>query len=470
MKIFYLTRNINYLLVLLIIFSCNTKPSKTEKQLAYINQIDSLMMKSYERDLFNGNVIVAKNDTIIYQKSFGFTDETQQTDLNEKSIFNSGSIAKEFNGVAIMILNERGLLNIDDTISKFNLGLPKWSEKVTIRHLINYASGIPQIDPLNPNSDEEAWKILKNKDSLLFEPGTNFMYDNSNVFLQKRIIEKVTGLSFEEFVNENIVKSLKMNNSVFDPKEDYKNRTSCYDFDNIRCPEMSFISGWLWVDINDLYKWIKAMNTNVLISQESFQTLLKNPYAKEKTSSLGEYFEKDRLQRHNGISYKFESIFLNDFKNDIIIILLSNNRNRVWDLGHTIHNLMLGKDYEIPKKSIYQAIRKESVNDVNKAIKIYYSLKKYSEKEYSFQNPSELNKLGYELLRLGKNNESIKILKLATKEFPKNANLFDSLGEAYYTNKQFDLALDSYNKAISLGGTKGNAEKMVEKIQNENIK
>lgn len=464
------TRRIIFLIIVLSVYGCESQLCKKDNKAEYVSEIDSLMTKVYERDLFNGNVLIAKNDTIVYQKSLGFTDGTQQTNLSDKSIFNIGSIAKEFNGVAIMMLNERDLLNLDDTISKFNFGLPKWSEKVTIRHLINYAGGIPQIDPLNPSSDEEAWKILKNNDSLLFEPGTNFMYDNSNVFLQRKIIEKVSGQSFEEFVIENIVKPLKMTNSVFDPKEDYKNRTSCYDFDNVKCPEMSFISGWLWVDINDLYKWIKAMNSNVLISQKSFQTLLKNPYANDKTSSLGEYFEEDSLQRHNGISYKFESIFLNNFKNDITIILLSNNRNRVWDLGHTIHNLMLGKDYEIPKKSIYQAIRKESVNDVNKAIKTYYLLKENSENEYSFQNPSELNKLGYELLRLGKNNESIKILKLATKEFPEDANLFDSLGEAYYTNKQYDLALDSYNKAISLGGTKGNAEKMVEKIQNENIK
>ena len=146
---------------------------------------------------------------------------------------------------------------------------------------------------------------------------------------------------------------------------------------------------------------------------------------------------------------------------------MSNNLNRVWDLGHIIHNLMLGKDYKIPKKSVYQAIRKETVNDVNKAIETYYLLKKNSKNEYSFDNPGELNKLGYELLKLGKINESITIFKLATNEFPKDANLFDSLGEGYYTNKQYDLALDSYKKAISLGGTNGNAEKMIEKIEKE---
>ncbi|MCS3531265.1 serine hydrolase [Chryseobacterium sp. JUb7] len=463
----------NFLFAVLVLLSISAfSQSKTElKQTVPLenikDQIDSVMTKSYQRGLFNGNILISKNNKIIYQKSFGFTDETKQTSLNNTSIFNIGSIAKEFNAVAVMILVERGLLNLDDKVSKFNLGLPKWSEKVSIRHLINYASGIPPIEQLKPENDADTWNILRNNDNLLFEPGTNYRYDNGNVFLQRRIIEKVTGMSYQEFVTKNIIKPLKMTNSVFDPSFGSKNRTSCYDFDNIRCPELKFISGWLWIDINDLNKWIEAMNSNRLISKASFQTLLNNPYAKEEGGSLGRFYEEEDLQRHNGVSYKFESIFLNDFKNNITIILVSNNLNRVWDLGHIIHNLMLGKAYEIPKKSVYQAIRKEALDNIHKAIETYYLLKKNSKSEYSFENSGELNKLGYELLRLGKINESITIFKLATTEFPKDANLFDSLGEAYLTNKQYDLALDNYKKAISLGGTKGNAEKMIEKIEKE---
>jgi len=441
------------------------KKSITQKS-NYVKQIDSLMRTSFERNLFNGNVLVAKDGQIIYQKSFGFTDELKQNALNSRSIFNIGSIAKEFNAVAVMILIERGSLNLDDKLSKFDMGLPKWSEKVTVRHLLNYASGIPPIESgLTPVYDDDAWKILRSNENLLFEPGTGYRYDNGNVFLQRRIIEKVSGMSFEEFVVKNIVKPLKMFNAVFDPKPDHNNRTSCYDMENIRCPEVKFISGWLWVDIDDLYKWVEAMNSNKIISKKSFQTLLENPYAKDDGGSLGRYLEKEELQRHNGVSYKFESIFLSDFKENVTIILLSNNLNRVWELGYTIHNLMLGKGYEIPKKSIYQAIRVEALDDIGKSIESYSRLKANARDEYSFNNPSELNRLGYELLRLGKNNESIAIFKLATTEFPNNANLFDSLGEAYYTNKQYDLALNSYNMAISLGETTGSSKKMVEKIK-----
>ncbi|AZA84327.1 serine hydrolase [Chryseobacterium lactis] len=441
----------------------DTTGDKMKKRL--ISSIDSLMAKSYERGLFNGNVLIAKNNKVIYQKSFGFTDEKRQTHLNDKSIFNIGSIAKEFNAVAIMILVERGLLHLDDKVSKFNLGLPKWAEKVTIRHLINYASGMPRIESgLTIINDEGAWKILKSNDTLLFEPGTGYRYDNGNVFLQRRIIEKVTGISFEEFVIKNIVKPLKMTNSVFEPKLGYKNRTSCYDMDNVRCPELKFISGWLWVDINDLYKWIDALNSNRLISKESLQTLLNNPYAKDEGGSLGRYFEKEDLQRHNGVSYKFESIYLNDFKNNITIILVSNNLNRVWDLGHIIHNLMLGKEYEIPKKSIYQEIRKESLGDIIKAIETYYVLKEKSKNEYSFENPGELNKLGYELLRSGNVDAALKIFSLNVSEFPGSANVYDSRGEAYFNKKEYQLSKNDYQKSLELDPTNKNAKEMILKI------
>lgn len=471
----------NIIVPFLFLFSIPVFSQKSEKNIQFVtqqkkditfdktknrqvNQIDSLMAKSYERGLFNGNVLIAKNNKIIYQKSFGFTDETHTTYLNDKSIFNIGSIAKEFNAVAIMILVERGLLSLDDRVSKFNLGLPKWSEKVTIRHLLNYASGIPPIERLKPENDAAAWNILRSNDSLLFEPGTSYRYDNGNVFLQRRIIEKVTGISFEEFVIKNIVKPLKMTNSVFEPKLGYKNRTSCYDMDNARCPELKFISGWLWVDSNDLYKWIEALNSNRLISKESLQTLLNNPYAKDEGGSLGRYFENDELQRHNGVSYKFESIYLNDFKNNITIILVSNNLNRVWDLGHIIHNLLLGKEYEIPKKSIYQQIRKESLGDVNKAIKTYHVLKEKSKNEYSFENPGELNKLGYELLRGGNVDSALKIFSLNVSEFPSSANVYDSRGEAYFNKKEYQLSKDDYQKSLELDPTNQNAKEMILKI------
>ena len=111
-----------HLLVIIttILIGCknNTKTSdliETNKDyLVKQTLIDSLMKTSYSRGLFNGNILISKNHKIIYQNEFGYSDASRSKKLSRNSIFNIGSIAKEFNAVAIMILNERGLLNLDD--------------------------------------------------------------------------------------------------------------------------------------------------------------------------------------------------------------------------------------------------------------------------------------------------------------------------------------------------------------------
>ncbi|MFS4468039.1 serine hydrolase [Maribacter sp. 2210JD10-5] len=442
-------------------------PGNHQKELPeYVQTLDSILQIEYDYGVLNGSVLVAKNDTIVYEKTFGYTDADNTRELDKSNIFNIGSIAKEFNGVAIMILQERGLLHIDDPVSKFDLGLPAWSENITIRHLLNYASGLPVID-FPGTTDEKAWAILRTADSLVFEPGTQFLYTNSNVFLQRLIVEKVAGKTFQAFVTENIVTPLQLDTAVFDPGETHNNRTFCYDKDNKPCPKLQFISGWLWMNANDLHKWIRAMNSNKLISQASFDVLLRNPYAPKLASSLGEYFEEEQLQRHDGTSYGFRSIMLNDFKNDMIIIMLLNNTGPRIKLGHMVHDIALEKPFSTVKNSIYDVLISTFNKDIKKGLEAYAQLKRTKPDRYAFDDPSELNKIAYAQYREQNNvDRAIQVLTFAVTEFPENANLYDSLGEMYLNNKQHDLALKNYKKAIALGGTNGNAKAMVEKINN----
>jgi len=429
--------------------------------------IDSVLKVAYQQELFNGNVLIVKNDTVIYEKSYGFTDASQETLLNDKSIFNIGSIAKEFNGVAIMMLVEQGKLSLDDTIDKFDLNLPDWSKKITVKHLMNYASGLPKMSNfgIDITNDAIAFNKVRAIDSLLFEPGTDFNYNNYSVFLQRRIVEKVTNQTFQDFVTERMLKPLHMEQAVFDPKPNYPHRTSCYDLDKQACPKFEFISGWVWLTVNDLNTWIKAMNTNQLISQESFDLALRNPYVAKRASSLGEYFEEQQLQRHNGTGWSYRSLMLNDFKNKITIILLDNSVGLATELGHVAHNIILKKDFEFPKQSVYQKLRKTFIEDVDKGIASYNTLKKNNEAYYAFESPNELTRLGYAVLGEEKIEAAIKTFQFGISKFPNHANLYDSLGEAFLTAGDYDKALMNYKKAIALGGTNGNAKTMVMKIE-----
>ena len=105
-----------FLTSIIFFTNCQNKNNPTAKYLSETpkNQIDTLMKVSFDRGLFNGNILIAKGNNIIYQNEFGYSDASRSKKLSRNSIFNIGSIAKEFNAVAIMILNERGLLNLDD--------------------------------------------------------------------------------------------------------------------------------------------------------------------------------------------------------------------------------------------------------------------------------------------------------------------------------------------------------------------
>ena len=110
------------------------------------SSIDIFLQEQFKDGKLNGNVLVVKDGKKIYEKSFGYADGSKKTLLDENYRFNIGSIYKEFPAVAIMQLKEKNLLRTDDKISKYLTGLPEWSEKVSIKNLLQYSSGLPTID------------------------------------------------------------------------------------------------------------------------------------------------------------------------------------------------------------------------------------------------------------------------------------------------------------------------------------
>ncbi|SHI30604.1 serine hydrolase [Aquimarina spongiae] len=465
-----MTKYIIFILSVSFLGCNNIKKQETQPLLEYNKTIDSLMQISYKRGIFNGNVLVTRNDSIVYQNSFGYTDGSLTTELTKKSIFCPGSIAKEFVAVSIMMLIEKGELHLDDTLSQFDLDLPNWSEKVTIKHLLNYVGGLPQIDYDNVKNEKDILEDLQGVTSLLFEPGTDFNYNLNSIFLQQKIIEKVTKKTFQEFAKENIIIPLGMKDAVFDPDFDYPNRTRSFDIYKQNSLEVYMIKGILWTNIEDLNTWITALHHNKLISRESLKTLLKNQYFENKKAILGGTDDAYTMHRHGGESYQFGSVFISEFENDLNVILMSNHKNQVWEIGHSVFDIMKDKTFILPKKSIYREIRKKCLDNINEGIQYYYSLKESDHEIYSFENPNELNSLGYDLLSLKKVNQSIAIFKLAVSEFPNNANTYDSLGEAYFIDKQYDLALLNYKKSLELDPKNTNAEEMIKKIKNNIIK
>lgn len=430
----------------------------------YYQTIDSLMEISSDRGIFNGNILVTRNDSLVYQKSFGYTDGSEKTKLTKNSLFNIGSISKEFNAVSIVMLIEQGKLNFDDKLSQFGLGLPSWSKKVTIKHLLNYVSGIPRIDYDNVKNEKDILKDLQSISKLMFKPGEKYNYNNNSVFLQKRIIESITKKTYPEFVLENIIIPLKMSSVVFDPDSNHPNKTKCFDVHKINCDEKSVMKNRLWISVNDLNKWVTALHNNKLISRASLELLLKNQYFKNKESSLGSSYNAFALHLHGGQSWQFEAAFMSELKNDLNIFLMSNNKSKGFEIIQSVHKIMKGKTFSLPVRSIYREIRQKCIDNIDLGIQLYYELKKNSFDLYDFKNPKELNGLGNDLIAEKKLNESIKIFNLAVLEFPNNANLYYGLAKAHYKNKEYKLAFLNAKKSLELNPKNINAKEIIDEI------
>lgn len=129
-------------IIIFLLFLTNNVFAQTEGT----KQIDSLMQRSNKIGIFNGNVLISKNNKIIYNASFGYTDASKTNQLTTDYRFNIGSITKEFSAVALMQLKEQGKLKLNDKVSKFIPELPKWANEVTIKNLLQYTSGMPDVN------------------------------------------------------------------------------------------------------------------------------------------------------------------------------------------------------------------------------------------------------------------------------------------------------------------------------------
>ncbi len=207
-----------------------------------VQRLDSLFNYLYNNQLFNGNILVAEKGNVIYQKSFGYTDYATKIPSTKDSRFHLASVTKTFTALAALQLKEKGKLKLDD---KFKYYFPDFPyTDITIRHLLSHTSGLR--DDVLFDSLVKAKKIIFNKDiiptlsvlktPLLFNPGEEWEYSNTNYLLLAFLIEKLSGLSYQDYLQKNIFGPAKMTNSYV-LEDDLHNRQDMFRVINHKYPK-----------------------------------------------------------------------------------------------------------------------------------------------------------------------------------------------------------------------------------------
>ncbi|WP_246034315.1 serine hydrolase domain-containing protein [Empedobacter tilapiae] len=340
-----------FTLLILLVFT-----TKIYSQTNIPSKIDSLMKWSNENGMFNGNVLVAKNGNILYNSSFGYADASKTTKLTPDYKFNIGSITKEFSAVALQQLKEKGKLNLNDKISTFFPELPKWSNDVTINNLLQYTSGIPDVNWKKIKNNKDIFEDLKSIDTLDFTPGTKYDYNNNNFFLRLAIIEKITGLEYKDYVDKYIFKPYKMNSAEITPIQKDKKIAKGFN-DKLIEDKPDILVGGAFITTVDLLKFLNQLHSNKIITQESVYQLGQH-FQEDSQSALGEVkFRNKKIVEHihDGRGGNYDAIIISDVEHKFDIILLSNNyQGKIFEISDAIVAILKNKNYTLPQKENIQ--------------------------------------------------------------------------------------------------------------------
>lgn len=353
-----------FALILLFGVSISAQSKLSEKQIA--EKVDEYMNAASRVDRFIGSVLVAKDGKPILIKGYGMANIELGVANSPQTVFRIGSITKQFTSMAIMILQERGKLSAGDPVCKYFENCPAAWQPLTLRHLLSHTSGITNYTNFPgfiktaaiPTTTAEVIERFKDK-PLEFTPGEKYAYSNSGYYLLGVIVEKVSGKSYADFLQENIFAPLGMKNTLYDdPARIIKNRADGYllkgeDLTNSAPIDMSvaYAAGALMSTVEDMLIWDQALYTEKLVSRKTLDeifTPVKGNYGYG--WSIGKKGEHARIA-HGGNIYGFSAYFARFPDDRLTIIVLSNNQSASGgEITDDLASIAFGDAYKIPQE------------------------------------------------------------------------------------------------------------------------
>ncbi|PID93860.1 MAG: hypothetical protein CSA95_05185 [Bacteroidetes bacterium] len=258
-----------------------------QEDIALIDSVMRIYRRSYR---FNGAVMIAERGRMLYNKTFGYGDIGEKERLTTAHSFQLASVSKQFTAAAIMILAERKELNISDSVITFFPDFPY--PNVTIEHLLHHTSGLPNYmwmyenrweeTTLAPHNDTLMAMLANNRLGRYFRPGRKHDYSNTGYAVLACIVAKVSGKSFEDFLQDEIFTPLEMKHSfawaqghdTLSPGKTipgYYRRGRRFYRVNPSLHDGILGDKGVWSNGEDLFKWDEALNHGTLISDSMLQ-------------------------------------------------------------------------------------------------------------------------------------------------------------------------------------------------------
>lgn len=347
------------------------------------DRLKQVVQPYVDAQMFMGSVLVAEDGKVIFSKSYGMADLEWSVPNSPTTRFNIASMTKQFTAASILLLEDRGKLKTDDLVKKYLPEAPASWDKITIYHLLTHTSGIPgdaaEYEPGTPD------KLVFNDKPLDFQPGERWAYTNLGYIVLGYLLERISGQTYEEFVQENIFKPLGMKDSgLMSFVTIIPRRASGYwpgsnGIENADRPDarMGFSSGSLYSSTEDLLRWNEGLFGGKLLKPASLRkmtTPFKSDYA------CGLYVKRVNghlMIEHDGNNIGFNSDMAYYAEDRIAVIVLANlNGTVISEMTRALAAVAYGETPPIPSVHKEISLSKEVLTRYEGTYQFpHYSLK-----------------------------------------------------------------------------------------------
>ncbi|WP_128892943.1 serine hydrolase [Erythrobacter sp. HKB08] len=349
-------------------------------------RMDEVIAAEVDTNAFMGTVLVAQGDGIVLQRAYGDANIEWDIDNTVDTKFRIGSVTKQFTAVAILMLAEEGKIDLDAAVKSYWPGSPESWDAITVRHLLQHTSGIPNVTSFDdfrseikylPKTREEMIERFAGE-PLEFAPGEKFAYSNSGYLVLTALVEEASGESYESFLRSRILNPLGMANTGIDTSAAIlPKRASGYSPAENGVVNADYVymgiprgAGAMYSTTGDLLKWQRGLFGGKLLKPESLEQYLTPPdieafnggkYALgvvEQPGDEGTYYW------HSGGIEGFNAWLGHDRERDITVAVLANlNGGAATKLGHSLMTLTQGGEVQLANERVAVATEPDELGE-----------------------------------------------------------------------------------------------------------
>ena len=507
--------SVSFLLLFLMNLACspNAEIKKVNGDAISSSHIDTVVNELMNSANVTGMCLAILNENkLVYLKTFGHKNKEKNELLDENSIILGASFSKVVFTYIVMQLVQEGVLALDKPLYTYlEKPLPEYDDYkdlaedeqwklLTVRTCLSHTTGFPNLRVINPRGN--------GKLEFFFKPGTRYAYSGEGIGLLQFVVQQVTNKGLEELAVERVFKPLGMNRTSYVWQDRFEDNFA--DGHDIIGYPMNYIGRWtnasgggsLLTSIADYARFIRAIMQGKGLDESTWNAMLspsiriksKHQFPTLSNETTDKYdsielsyglgwglftseYGKAFFKEGHGPGWQNYNVNFIDQKTSIIIMTNSDNGEKIFKdlLEKVIGDTYTPWEWEgyIPYyltepisigRYLYDILM---FQHVDKAIEVYRRISLSSSRNSFIFDESQLNSLGYQMIRESKLEAAVKLFELNAEEYPESANAYDSLGEAYKKNGQNDLAIESYKRSLELNPDSNNAREMLRQLKSD---